>query len=208
MSNSDADQSHGGLVSVSFAIEEIRRKNFMPRTYIFVRQDAIGRNRRPGHQLEPPLAVRKKNSLVGKWLSSESAMRVRIDGRSSIRYRPDDPLKNGAKVFIETEEEVQVTIDPRPDRVTRSWKIHIEKHIIKSNRGIWKAFIEASCSRSNLCPVSLSLKPPIQVIDPTGTSNGARGVSLQRGSEVIYALNNAEQWTVLVEKTQEPEWWA
>lgn len=69
-------------------------------TKIHINQHIIRRNQATGER-EHVISVKrgKKNTY---------ASRVRIDGPSTVVYRPDCPLDCGARVWIETESNVEV----------------------------------------------------------------------------------------------------
>ena len=71
----------------------------MAKTIIHVNQHVIKRNSRTGER-EPTLTVKqgRKNTY---------AHEVSIHGPSKVVYSPDKPLSCGAKVWIETESEVE-----------------------------------------------------------------------------------------------------
>ena len=65
------------------------------KTIIHVNQHAIKRNAKAGTN-EPVLTVKT-------YKSNTYAHEVRIDGPSTLVYRPDKPLPCGARVWIETQ---------------------------------------------------------------------------------------------------------
>ena len=71
----------------------------MAKTIIHVNQHVIKRNSKTGER-EPTLTVKqgRKNTYVHE---------VEIHGPSKVVYNPDKPLNCGAKVWIETESEVE-----------------------------------------------------------------------------------------------------
>jgi hypothetical protein len=71
----------------------------LAKTIIHVNQHVIKRNSRTGER-EPTLTVKqgRKNTY---------AHEVSIHGPSKVVYSPDKPLSCGAKVWIETESEVE-----------------------------------------------------------------------------------------------------
>lgn len=69
-------------------------------TKIHVNQHKIRSNHKNGTD-EPVLTVKN-------YKSNTYAHEVTINGPSRIVYRPDDPLSCGARVWIETEAEVQI----------------------------------------------------------------------------------------------------
>ena len=71
----------------------------MAKTIIHVNQHIIKRNSKTGER-EPTLTVKqgRKNTYVHE---------VAIHGPSKVVYSPDKPLSCGAKVWIETESEVE-----------------------------------------------------------------------------------------------------
>lgn len=70
------------------------------KTIVHVNQHAIRRNIRAGTK-EPVLTVKT-------YKSNTYAHEVRIDGPSMVVYSPDKPLSCGARVWIETEAEVEI----------------------------------------------------------------------------------------------------
>ena len=71
----------------------------MTKTIIHVNQHVIKRNSKTGER-EPTLTVKqgRKNTYASE---------VEIHGPSKVVYSPDKPLSCGAKVWIETESEVE-----------------------------------------------------------------------------------------------------
>jgi len=76
------------------------------KTWIHVNQHIIRKNHNTGDR-SPVLTVKT-------WKSNTYAHDVEILGPCRVIYRPDDPLKCGAKVWIETESEV-ITIINKED---------------------------------------------------------------------------------------------
>lgn len=72
------------------------------RTLIHVNQHAIKRNAKNGTR-EPVLTVKT-------YKSNTYASAVEIKGPSKVVYSPDKPLSCGARVWIETESEVEITV--------------------------------------------------------------------------------------------------
>jgi hypothetical protein len=70
------------------------------KTIIHVNQHAIRRNINAEHK-EPVLTVKT-------YKSNTYAHRVTINGPSAVVYSPDKPLSCGARVWIETESQVEV----------------------------------------------------------------------------------------------------
>lgn len=70
------------------------------RTIIHVNQHVLGENRKTGSR-EPPLSV--KQGKLNRYASQ-----VHILSSSRLVYRPDKPLKCGATLWIETEDEVMI----------------------------------------------------------------------------------------------------
>lgn len=68
------------------------------KSIIHVNQQVIARNRKTGSN-EPPLIVRN-------YKGSTPAHTIEILGPSRLVNRPHDPLKCGARVWIETDSEV------------------------------------------------------------------------------------------------------
>ncbi len=71
-------------------------------TQIHVNQLIIRQNKRTG-QVAPPLSVRYGNGFV------ERGNSVKINGPSELVYRPNTPLSCGARVWLETHAEVEVS---------------------------------------------------------------------------------------------------
>ena len=69
------------------------------KTIIHVNQHVIKRNAKTG-ETEPPLTLKT-------YKGNTKAMMAYIDGPCYVIYRPDAPLKCGARVWIETEAEVR-----------------------------------------------------------------------------------------------------
>jgi hypothetical protein len=57
---------------------------------------------------------------VKTYRSNRYAQDVVIHGPSCVVYSPDKPLACGARVWIETEAEVEVITDPTPHQTERS----------------------------------------------------------------------------------------
>jgi hypothetical protein len=70
------------------------------KTIVHVNQHIIKQNSKTG-QREPVLTVKT-------YKDNTYAQRVRIDGPCTVVYSPDKPLSCGAKVWIETESNVEV----------------------------------------------------------------------------------------------------
>ncbi len=70
------------------------------KTIIHVKQDAIRRNMKTGSR-DPAIIARNYKGL-------QYGHDVVIHGPSRVVYSPDKPLKCGARVWIETESEVEV----------------------------------------------------------------------------------------------------
>lgn len=70
------------------------------KTIVHVNQHIIKQNSKTG-QREPVLTVKT-------YTDNTYAQRVRIDGPCTVVYSPDKPLSCGAKVWIETESNVEV----------------------------------------------------------------------------------------------------
>mgnify|MGYP005836914295 CR=1 FL=1 len=68
------------------------------KTVIHVNQHVIRRNHNTGER-EPPLTCKT-------YKSNDYAVEVEIAGPCKVIYRPDKPLKCGARVWIETESDV------------------------------------------------------------------------------------------------------
>ena len=71
----------------------------MPKKYIHVNQHVIRRNHKTGER-EPVLTIKTYKSNV-------YCFEVSISGPCKVIYRPDNPLPCGAKVWIETQGEVE-----------------------------------------------------------------------------------------------------
>ena len=74
---------------------------------IHVNQHVIRRNDKTGER--EPCITCKTYKTNGYYTE------ITIDGPSRIVYRPDKPLKCGAKVWIETDAEVNGTVSDYPD---------------------------------------------------------------------------------------------
>ena len=70
------------------------------KTVVHVNQHIIRSNSKTGER-EPVLTVKT-------YKDNRYAHRVRIAGPCTVVYQPDSPLSCGAKVWIETESEVEV----------------------------------------------------------------------------------------------------
>lgn len=70
------------------------------KTLVHVNQHIIRSNSKTGER-EPVLTVKT-------YKDNRYAHRVRIAGPCTVVYQPDSPLSCGAKVWIETESEVEV----------------------------------------------------------------------------------------------------
>ena len=70
------------------------------KTIVHVNQHAIRKNIK-AEQREPVLTVKT-------YKSNTYAHEVKIDGPSKVVYSPDKPLSCGARVWIETEAEVEI----------------------------------------------------------------------------------------------------
>jgi hypothetical protein len=73
----------------------------MPRTYIHVNQHVIRKNTKTGER-NPVLSV--KRGRTNTYASS-----VTIHGPSRVVYSPDCPLNCGARVWVETEAQVDIS---------------------------------------------------------------------------------------------------
>lgn len=71
------------------------------KTIVHVNQHIIKRNSKTGER-EPVLTVKT-------YKDNTYATQVRIDGPCVVVYSPDKPLSCGAKVWIETESNVEAT---------------------------------------------------------------------------------------------------
>ncbi len=74
----------------------------MPKHYIHVNQHKIRSNQK-SEEKEPVITVKT-------YKSNEYANEVEIVGKIKIIYSPDKPLSCGAKVWIEVEDDSQITI--------------------------------------------------------------------------------------------------
>jgi hypothetical protein len=81
----------------------------VPRTIIHVNQHVIKRNAKTGDR-EPTLTVKQGRT-------NTYAQEVIISGPSRVVYSPDLPLRCGAKVWIETEADVQLIGAAEPPRI-------------------------------------------------------------------------------------------
>ncbi len=72
------------------------------KTIIHVNQHAVRRNIK-AEVKEPVLTVKT-------YKSNNYAHEVKIKGSSKVVYSPDKPLSCGARVWIETESEVEITL--------------------------------------------------------------------------------------------------
>lgn len=72
------------------------------KTIIHVDQATIRANRKTGRN-DPPLIVRTYKGA----LRAQTAI---IHGPSEVKHRPHDPLPCGARVWIETQSEVEITV--------------------------------------------------------------------------------------------------
>ena len=70
------------------------------KTIVHVNQHVIRKNTKTGAS-EPPLTVKT-------YKDNQYATSVRIDGPCRVVYSPDKPLACGARVWIETEANVEV----------------------------------------------------------------------------------------------------
>lgn len=70
------------------------------KTRIHVNQHVIRRNKKHGLN-DPVITVKTHNS-------NKYAHEVRINGESTVVYRPDSPLSCGAHVWIETDAPVEI----------------------------------------------------------------------------------------------------
>ena len=70
------------------------------KTIIHVNQHVIRKNLKEGTR-DPVLTVKT-------YKDNKYAHRVKIHGESEIVYSPDDPLSCGARVWIETQDEVEI----------------------------------------------------------------------------------------------------
>jgi hypothetical protein len=66
---------------------------------IHINQHVIKRNAKLGYR-DPPITCKT-------WKSNDYCSEIVINDHTKVLYRPDDPLKCGAKVWIETTEEVE-----------------------------------------------------------------------------------------------------
>lgn len=80
------------------------------RTIIHVNQHVIKRNAKTGDR-EPTLTVKQGRT-------NTYAQEVIINGPSRVIYSPDKPLSCGAKVWIETEADVELIGAAEPPRIT------------------------------------------------------------------------------------------
>lgn len=71
------------------------------KTIVHVNQHIIRRNQKTGER-QPVLTVKT-------YCSNQYGRRVRITGPCVVVYQPDKPLSCGARVWIETESEVEVS---------------------------------------------------------------------------------------------------
>lgn len=77
------------------------------KTKIHVNQHVIRRNNKvPVQEMEPPITVKN-------YKTNQYADTVYIDGPCKVVYSPDKPLSCGAKVWIETEAGVTLTLANR-----------------------------------------------------------------------------------------------
>ena len=70
------------------------------KTVVHVNQHVIRRNQKTGER-DPVLTVKT-------YKSNTYAKRVRIAGPCVVVYQPDEPLSCGARVWIETDSQVEV----------------------------------------------------------------------------------------------------
>lgn len=70
------------------------------KTIIHVNQHKVRRNNATSER-EPVITVKT-------YKSNDYAHHVIIDGPSAVKYRPDNPLKCGAKCWIETDSDVVI----------------------------------------------------------------------------------------------------
>jgi hypothetical protein len=73
------------------------------KTIVHVNQHVIRKNQKTGER-EPVLTVKT-------YKNNQYAQRVRIDGPCVVVYSPDKPLSCGARVWIETDSNVEVDGD-------------------------------------------------------------------------------------------------
>jgi hypothetical protein len=85
-------------VEIHHGIKKIRRKRMIKR--IHVNQHKIRHNLKHGSD-DPVITVKTSKS-------NEYGHEVLIHGMAKVIYSPDKPLSCGAKVWIETESEVEV----------------------------------------------------------------------------------------------------
>jgi len=78
------------------------------RTIIHVNQHVIKRNAKTGER-QPVLTVKQGRN-------NTYAQEVIINGPSRVVYSPDKPLNCGARVWIETESEVELIMPAEPPR--------------------------------------------------------------------------------------------
>lgn len=71
------------------------------KTVVHVNQHIIKQNQKTGDR-NPVLTVKT-------YKDNQYAQRVRISGPCTVVYSPDNPLSCGARVWIETDSEVEVT---------------------------------------------------------------------------------------------------
>ena len=77
-----------------------RSGRLVMKTYVHVNQHVIKRNHKTGERNPVITAKTYKDNKYGR--------EVTISGPCKVIYRPDKPLSCGAKVWIETESEVEV----------------------------------------------------------------------------------------------------
>lgn len=70
------------------------------KTILIVNRNVLAANKKHGRD-DPPLTVRT-------YKGSQLARRVRIDGPSDLVYSPEKPLHCGARVWIETQSQVEI----------------------------------------------------------------------------------------------------
>ena len=89
-----------GVQSMAWVRGLPRPRGEVMKTIVHVNQHIIKQNSKTG-QREPVLTVKT-------YKANTYAQRVRIDGPCTVVYSPDKPLSCGAKVWIETESNVEV----------------------------------------------------------------------------------------------------
>jgi len=70
--------------------------------YIHIKSNTIKSNKKRDKN-DPPITIRKGRSKVIGYVHS-----VKILGESTVKYCPNNPLPCGAKVWIETDSEIEI----------------------------------------------------------------------------------------------------